>query len=191
MAEEQPGEFKDVFSPIDKMYKILADARSGFMDQDLVKVSRSSLENLLDELKQALPTQLKSAVELMRNADAQMGQAMAEAQKTTRKAEAQAERIVAEAQKRADYISSNDNIVKIASQKADALMAEAKERSARIVAEAQKRAEELKASSQHWCLENLQILVETLKKLESTTQGGIENIKFKQKQNINQKNGGK
>ncbi|MBQ1273482.1 MAG: hypothetical protein IIV98_01660 [Aeriscardovia sp.] len=191
MAEEQPGEFKDVFSPIDKMYKILADARSGFMDQDLVKVSRSSLENLLDELKQALPTQLKSAVELMRNADAQMSQAMAEAQKTTRKAEAQAERIVAEAQKRADYISSNDNIVKIASQKADALMAEAKERSARIVAEAQKRAEELKASSQRWCLENLQILVETLKKLESTTQGGIENIKFKQKQNINQKNGGK
>ena len=191
MAEEQPGEFKDVFSPIDKMYKILADARSGFMDQDLVKVSRSSLEKLLDELKQALPTQLKSAVELMRNADAQMSQAMAEAQKTTRKAEAQAERIVAEAQKRADYISSNDNIVKIASQKADALMAEAKERSARIVAEAQKRAEELKASSQRWCLENLQILVETLKKLESTTQGGIENIKFKQKQNINQKNGGK
>ncbi|MBQ5500020.1 MAG: hypothetical protein IIT80_00460, partial [Aeriscardovia sp.] len=171
MAEEQPGEFKDVFSPIDKMYKILADARSGFMDQDLVKVSRSSLENLLDELKQALPTQLKSAVELMRNADAQMSQAMAEAQKTTRKAEAQAERIVAEAQKRADYISSNDNIVKIASQKADALMAEAKERSARIVAEAQKRAEELKASSQRWCLENLQSLVETLKKLESTTQG--------------------
>jgi vacuolar-type H+-ATPase subunit H len=98
---------------------------------------------------------------------------------------------VAEAQKRADYISSNDNIVKIASQKADALMAEAKERSARIVAEAQKRAEELKASSQRWCLENLQSLVETLKKLESTTQGGIENIKFKQKQNINQKNGGK
>ena len=180
MAEEQPGEFKDVFSPIDKMYKILADARSGFMDQDLVKVSRSSLENLLDELKQALPTQLKSAVELMRNADAQMSQAMAEAQKTTRKAEAQAERIVAEAQKRADYISSNDNIVKIASQKADALVAEAKERSARIVAEAQKRAEELRASSQRWCLENLQSLVETLKKLESTTQGGIENIKFKQ-----------
>ncbi|MBQ1556070.1 MAG: hypothetical protein IIZ79_00375 [Aeriscardovia sp.] len=191
MAKEQPGEFKDVFSPIDKMYKILADARSGFMDQDLVKVSRSSLENLLDELKQALPTQLKSAVELMRNADAQMSQAVAEAQKTTRKAETQAQRIVAEAQKRADYISSNDNIVKIASQKADALMAEAKERSARIVAEAQKRADDLKASSQRWCLENLQSLVETLKKLESTTQGGIENIKFKQKQNINQKNGGK
>ena len=191
MAEEQPGEFKDVFSPIDKMYKILADARSGFMDQDLVKVSRSSLENLLDELKQALPTQLKSAVELMRNADAQMSQAVAEAQKTTRKAETQAERIVAEAQKRADYISSNDNIVKIASQKADALMEQAKERSERIVAEAQKRADDLKSSSQRWCLENLQSLVETLRKLESTTQGGIENIKFRQKQDMNQKNGGK
>ncbi len=152
MAEEQPGEFKDVFSPIDKMYKILADARSGFMDQDLVKVSRSSLENLLDELKQALPTQLKSAVELMRNADAQMSQALAEAQMTTRKAETQAERIVAEAQKRAD---------------------------------------DLKASSQRWCLDNLQSLVETLRKLESTTQGGIENIKFRQKQDMNQKNGGK
>ncbi len=191
MAEEQPGEFKDVFSPIDKMYKILADARSGFMDQDLVKVSRSSLENLLDELKQALPTQLKSAVELMRNADAQMSQALAEAQMTTRKAETQAERIVAEAQKRADYISSNDNIVKIASQKADALMAQAKERSERIVAEAQKRADDLKSSSQRWCLDNLQSLVETLRKLESTTQGGIENIKFRQKQDMNQKNGGK
>ena len=187
MAEEQPGEFKDVFSPIDKMYKILAEARSGFMDQDLVKVSRSSMESLLDELKQALPTQLKSAVELMRNADAQMGRAMAEAQKTTRKAEAQAERIVSEAQKRADYISSNDNIVKIASQKAEGIIAEAKDRSARIVSEAQKRAADLESSSQRWCLENLQSLVQTLKKLEYTTQGGIDNIKARQRQNANQK----
>ena len=187
MAEEQPGEFKDVFSPIDKMYKILAEARSGFMDQDLVKVSRSSMESLLDELKQALPTQLKSAVELMRNADAQMGRAMAEAQKTTRKAEAQAERIVSEAQKRADYISSNDNIVKIASQQAEGIIAEAKGRSARIVSEAQKRAADLESSSQHWCLENLQSLVQTLKKLEYTTQGGIDNIKARQRQNANQK----
>ena len=191
MAEAEPSEFKDVFSLIDKMQKILTEARSGFMDQDLVKVSRSSMESLLDELKQALPTQLKSAVELMRNADAQMNQAVAEAENTTRKAEAHAEKIISDAQKRADYISSNENIVQIASQKADAMIGEAKEKSTKIVSQAQKKAADLKASSEQWCLDNLQNFMETLRKLESVTQGGIENIKIKQRQDLDRKNGGK
>lgn len=191
MTEAEPSEYGDIFSLIDKMYKILADARSGFMDQDLIKVSRSSLENLLDQLKQALPTQLKSAVEIMRSADARMGQAVSEAEKTTRAAEAHAEKIVSEAQKRADYIASNDNIVKIASQRADAMMGEAKAKSARIMNEAQKRAAELKASSEQWCLENLQSFMEVLKKMESTAYGGIENIKIKQRQGFDKRSEGK
>lgn len=191
MAEAELSEFKDVFLLIDKMYKILAEARSGFMDQDLIKVSRSSLENLLDKLKQELPTQLKSAVELMRNADAQMYRAGIEAEKTRRRAEEIAERIVAEAQKKADYISSRDNIARLTSQKADSIMGEAKEKGARIVAEAQKKAADLKASSEQWSLDNLRSLMETLKKLESVTQGGIENIGIRQKQDFNRKNGAK
>ncbi len=71
------------------------------------------------------------------------------------------------------------------------MIGEAKEKSTKIVSQAQKKAADLKASSEQWCLDNLQNFMETLRKLESVTQGGIENIRIKQRQDIDRKNGGK
>ncbi|MBO6003549.1 MAG: hypothetical protein J6P35_01055 [Aeriscardovia sp.] len=182
MAQEEPSEYGDIFSVIDKMYKILSEAKSGFMDQDLIKVSRSSLENLLDELKAALPTQLKSAVEIMRSADARMGQATAKAESTMRDAQAKAEKIVREAQERADYLSSEDSVARMASQKAGDMIAQAKAESAKILGEAASRAASLEDSADKYCLGCLNGLSSELKKLLATSQGGVASIEARQKQ---------
>ena len=182
MAQEEPSEYGDIFALIDKMYKILSEARSGFMDQDLIKVSRSSLEGLLDELKAALPTQLKSAVEIMRSADARMGTAVASAESTVREAEAKAEKIVRAAQERADYLSSEDNVARMASQKAADMISEAKAKSARILEGAAAKAAGLEDSADQYCLSSLKGLSSELKKLQATVQGGVANIEARQKQ---------
>ncbi|MBR6440236.1 MAG: hypothetical protein IKS61_02925, partial [Aeriscardovia sp.] len=184
MAQEEPSEYGDIFSLIDKMYKILSEARSGFMDQDLIKVSRSSLESLLDELKSALPTQLKSAVEIMRSADARMGQAVAAAESTVRDAEAKAEKIVRDAQERADYLSSEDSVARLASQKAADMIADAKAKGAKSLAEASARAASLEDSADQYCLQSLKGLASELKKLQATAQGGVASIEARQKQRL-------
>lgn len=182
MAQEEPSEYGDIFSLIDKMYKILSEARSGFMDQDLIKVSRSSLEGILDELKSALPTQLKSAVEIMRSADARMGQAVAAAESTVKEAKAKAEKILREAQERADYLSSEDSVARLASQKAGEMIADAKAKSAEMLGEASRRAQNLEESADQYCLSSLKGLSLELQKLLATAQGGVASIEARQKQ---------
>lgn len=115
-----------------------------------VLVNRAELLELVDQAREALPTQLSAADEVLADAD----QARARAQ-------AEADAIVAAARQQAAELVE-----------AEAVTVQARERAAEIVAEAQATAERLRRDADDYCDRRLADFEIDLGKLLSQVQGG-------------------
>lgn len=181
MPKEDLKEYADVFSLIDEMYKVLSEAKSGFIDPNVVKVNKTELEGILGKLKDSLPTQLKSAVDIMKSADARMKRSRAESEDIVKKAKETAGKIIQDAEKRADYLAGSENVALIASKKAEIKIAEANQAAEAILGTAGQNAQSLTEGADQYCISRLQSLIESCQKIQSEAAAGIESLKSKQK----------
>ena len=134
---------------LDDLAGLLENARPLLMSSD-VRVDRDRALGLVDELRDALPTQVARADEMLDDA-----------QRTLDDANRQAEEIVASARARAIELVAQEQVV-----------VQAKARASDIVAEAQRQAEELRAEADDYCDRRLADFEEDLAGLAKQVRAG-------------------
>nr|WP_203234120.1 ATPase [Actinomyces sp. 565] len=105
---------------LDELDELVSTARSLPMSTSAI-VSRQDVLELVDRARQAVPTAVHRAEEIVADADAVLAQGREESQ-----------RILAHAQEEAERLVAGENIVRMANDRADAIISAAEERAKRL-----------------------------------------------------------
>lgn len=110
----------DLLRILDELDELVSTARSLPMSSSAI-VSRQEALDLIDRARQAVPTAVHRAEEIVADADAVLAQGREESRRILDHAQEEAERLVA-----------GENIVRMANDRADAIISTAEERAARL-----------------------------------------------------------
>ncbi|MDO4899536.1 ATPase [Actinomyces sp.] len=110
----------DLLRILDELDELVSSARSLPMSTSAI-VPREDARELIDRARQAVPTAVRRAEEIVADADAVLAQGREESQRILTHAQEQAERLVA-----------GENIVRMANDRADAIISTAEERAERL-----------------------------------------------------------
>ncbi|PHP51793.1 ATPase [Actinomyces ruminis] len=110
----------DLLRILDELDELVSTARSLPMSSSAI-VSRQEALDLIDRARQAVPTAVHRAEEIVADADAVLAQGREESRRILNHAQEEAERLVA-----------GENIVRMANDRADAIISTAEERAARL-----------------------------------------------------------
>lgn len=183
--DNQESEFQIAFDILDQITDLVDDAHPIMFQPGYVKIDRDELEMLVNNLREALPTQLSHASEIMRAANreleekqkqgasivndanrqakAMVDKAEAQAHDTISKADQQAKSRLAQAQQQADYLAGQQNVMVLARQKAET-----------VVATAQSQATQIRQGADSYAAQVLGDLSERLSKLSRDVNGGLD-----------------
>ena len=184
-VDNQESEFQIAFDILDQITDLVDDAHPIMFQPGYVKIDRDELEMLVNNLREALPTQLSHASEIMRAANreleekqkqgasivndanqqakAMVDKAEAQAHDTISKADQQAKSRLAQAQQQADYLAGQQNVMVLARQKAET-----------VVATAQSQATQIRQGADSYAAQVLGDLSERLSKLSRDVNGGLD-----------------
>ena len=184
-VDNQESEFQIAFDILDQITDLVDDAHPVMFQPGYVKIDRDELEMLVNNLREALPTQLSHASEIMRAANreleekqrqgasivndanqqakAMVDKAEAQAHDTISKADQQAKSRLAQAQQQADYLAGQQNVMVLARQKAET-----------VVATAQSQATQIRQGADSYAAQVLGDLSERLSKLSRDVNGGLD-----------------
>ncbi|MGH2808755.1 MAG: hypothetical protein ACRDKT_15935 [Actinomycetota bacterium] len=115
----------DLIERIDELQLLVEEAKAVPLSSSAV-INRDEVLELLAQLKEAVPDEIRSARWMTRDKDELLGRARKES-----------DRIIAEAQEQRDRLLSRTEIVHAAQREADRVADEAKERAAKIQSEAE------------------------------------------------------
>jgi vacuolar-type H+-ATPase subunit H len=170
-----PDTRRDILHLIDRLEDLVAEARRMPMGQNVL-IDRRRILELIDQMRSAVPWEVKEARELTANRDAVLEEARREGEGIVHGAELEAAQKVEESA-----------LMKQAETEAQAIVRQAEERSQEIVDDAQSQAQarlmqsEQAASNQmdeadHYALEMLRRLEAQLAAFSTTVQAGIESL---------------
>lgn len=108
----------------EEVYTMMAEAKRLPLTEKIL-LDESDLTNVLDDLKEAIPKEIKSATQVLEEQKSIVSNAYAEAERIVQQAKAEAERIVAMAQQEADAKVQEEEIVRQANAVADDIKANA------------------------------------------------------------------
>lgn len=120
----------DVLVLIDRLDELVQGAKAVPLT-DQVRLEREQINVLLDELRAAIPDEVKQARFVVR-----------ERQATLAEAEREAERLLAEAREQASRASARTEVVRLAERHADELTLDARRQAHELLSEVEDRAEE-------------------------------------------------
>ncbi|WP_298633580.1 hypothetical protein [uncultured Mobiluncus sp.] len=156
-AQDYKGsELMDVLA---QMEALIAQARSLPMSSSVL-VNKAQALSLLESAREAMPTDIRIANQIVAGANAVIARAQEEAEALPQ-ANSTSERIQADAHARADELVNQERIVVMA-----------KERAEMIIEAATRQATDLTAGADHYCEEKLTALEETLDKLKEQSAAG-------------------
>ncbi|MDY4919483.1 MAG: hypothetical protein SO119_00160 [Phascolarctobacterium sp.] len=108
----------------EEIYTMIAEARSVPFTEK-VMIDEGDMANLIDDLKEAIPREIKSATQVLEEQKKILNNAYADADRIVQQAKDEAERIVAAAQAEADAKIQQEEIVKQANAVAEEIKANA------------------------------------------------------------------
>ncbi len=155
----------------DELFKLISDARHMPLT-DKVMLDENDLLNILDDLKEAIPREVKSANQVLEEQKNIVNQAYADAERIVQQARDEAARIVSVAQAEAEAKLQQEEIVKQANEVADGIKAEALQYVEQVKAEADSYALQLKKESLQYAGDMLAYLSDNL---DSALKGLAEN----------------
>lgn len=157
-AQDYKGsELMDVLA---QMEALISQARSLPMSSSVL-VNKAQALSLLESAREAMPTDIRIANQIVAGANAVIARAQEEAEIALAQANSTSERIQADAHARADELVNQERIVVMA-----------KERAEMIIETATRQATDLAAGADRYCEEKLTELEETLDKLKEQSAAG-------------------
>lgn len=105
-----------VLNLIDELTMLIEDSKPAFGKNNLRQVDAQAAFEILDEIRDTFPSEFAQARQVIRERQALLDEA-----------EAQASRLIEDARSQAITIASEQEIVRISQQQADAILAEARE----------------------------------------------------------------
>lgn len=139
MSEDLAKRTRSVEGVLVAIEDAVSNARAMPMSASVL-VNRAELLSLVEQVRQALPGQLRDADEIVASADAQRATARADAERALAAARSDGERIVADARAQADRLVDAEHVV-----------VEAKERAGQVLHSARTEAEELRREADDYC----------------------------------------
>jgi cell division septum initiation protein DivIVA len=138
-----------LYETVDELTTVIENARSVPMSSSCM-VPRDHLLDLLDDLRESLPTEVHQAGAIVEQRTAILEQAQAEAERLTGLTREETDELLAAAERQRDELLGTarrqcDDLVATAQEQADEVLAEAEEEAARLVAEGRRQAEALLA----------------------------------------------
>ncbi|WP_308535668.1 hypothetical protein [uncultured Mobiluncus sp.] len=157
-AQDYKGsELMDVLA---QMEALISQARSLPMSSSVL-VNKAQALSLLESAREAMPTDIRIANQIVAGANAVIARAQEEAETALAQANSTSERIQADAHARADELVNQERIVVMA-----------KERAEMIIETATRQATDLAAGADRYCEEKLTELEGTLDKLKEQSAAG-------------------
>ncbi len=148
----------DIMSIIDKFEDIIATAKKVPLTNNVI-VNEEQLYEVIDEIRAALPDELKQARWIVK-----------ERQEMLEEAEKEAERIIKETKEKVDKMTDEKEVVKLAEEKSKSIMEKAKDREREIRLGAEDYADEMLANLEV----NLGKLLTAVQRGRDRLQGKIE-----------------
>lgn len=148
----------DIMSIIDKFEDIIATAKKVPLTNNVI-VNEEHLYEVIDEIRAALPDELKQARWIVK-----------ERQEMLEEAEKEAERIIKETKEKVDKMTDEKEVVKLAEEKSKSIMEKAKDREREIRLGAEDYADEMLANLEV----NLGKLLTAVQRGRDRLQGKIE-----------------
>jgi cell division septum initiation protein DivIVA len=138
-----------LYETVDELTTVIENARSVPMSGSCM-VPRDHLLDLLDDLRESLPSEVHQAGRIVEQRTAILEQAQAEAERLTGLTREETDELLAAAERQRDELLGTarrqcDDLVATAQEQADEVLAEAEEEAARLVAEGRRQAEALLA----------------------------------------------
>ena len=155
----------------DEMYNLINDARRLPLT-DKIMLEESDVVGLMDDLKEAIPKEIKSATQILEEQKRIINQAYSEAERIVANARAEAESIVDRANAQAERMVQQEEVVKQANAVAEEMRANAVRYQEEVKGEADAYASQVKQESLQYADDMLEYIGKTL---QSALQGLEEN----------------
>lgn len=152
----------------EEVYNMMAEAKR-LPFTDCILIDESDMANVLDDLKDAIPREIKNASQVLDEQKSIVNKAYSEADRIVQQAKSEAERIVSEAHAQAEVLVSQEEIVKQANAVAEEIKANALHYQEDIKAEADDYAMRVKHDS-------LQYADDMLAYLTTNMQGALQGM---------------
>jgi len=159
----------------EEMYSLISEA-SRIPLTDKIIIEESDLAGIMDDLKEAIPKEVKNATEVLGEQKNIVARAREEADAIVAQAKAEAERVVGLAREEADRIISEQEIVKQAQAVADDLKASAEREYDEKRREADEYAVQTKTDALQYSDDVLGYLSDTLQSALKSVEGNRTNI---------------
>lgn len=152
----------------EEVYNMMAEAKR-LPFTDCILIDESDMANVLDDLKDAIPREIKNASQVLDEQKSIVNKAYSEADRIVQQAKSEAERIVSEAHAQAEVLVSQEEIVKQANAVAEEIKANALHYQEDVKAEADDYAMRVKHDS-------LQYADDMLAYLTTNMQGALQGM---------------
>lgn len=152
----------------EEVYNMMAEAKR-LPFTDCILIDESDMANVLDDLKDAIPREIKNASQVLDEQKSIVNKAYSEADRIVQQAKSEAERIVSEAHAQAEVLVSQEEIVKQANAVAEEIKANALHYQEDVKAEADDYAVRVKHDS-------LQYADDMLAYLTTNMQGALQGM---------------
>lgn len=156
------GDIIDIINVIDRMETLLETSKAVPVTGGVI-VDKKKMMELLDQLRLAIPQEVRAAEEVLNQKDQILNQALTEARRTKIKAED-------------DYRERLDQneLVMLAQKRAEELKQEAEQRASRLLQQAEAECESRRTEADAYALRSLRTLERELSALTGSVRKGID-----------------
>jgi hypothetical protein len=170
-----PDTRRDILHLIDRLEDLVAEARRMPMGQNVL-IDRRRILELIDQMRSAVPWEVKEARELMANRDGVLEEARREGEGIIHRAELDAAQKVEESVIMKQAETEAQEAVRRAEQRAQELIDEAQSQAAARMTQSEQAASNQMDEADHYALEMLRRLEAQLAAFTTTVQAGIESL---------------
>ncbi|WP_158214134.1 hypothetical protein [Bifidobacterium vansinderenii] len=163
-------QFTTVYDLLDQIESLVEESKTTFFSSQ-VRVDRDELVSLLRELKAKLPVQLERASALMRESERRLENAQSQASAIVAAAQSRSSSIIRDANERAQFLTSQENVTAMATEKAHT-----------ILNTAQAKADKLVRGADNYSTAVLTELSEQLAKASHGVQSGLDVLAERQRE---------
>lgn len=163
-------QFTTVYDLLDQIESLVEESKTTFFSSQ-VRVDRDELVSLLRELKAKLPVQLERASALMRESERRLENAQSQASAIVAAAQSRSSTIIRDANERAQFLTSQENVTAMATEKART-----------ILNTAQAKADKLVRGADNYSTAVLTELSEQLAKASHGVQSGLDVLAERQRE---------
>lgn len=160
----------------EELFRLISEARHMPLT-DKIMLDEDDLLNIIDELKEAIPREIKSANQVLEEQKNIVNKAYVDAETIVQQAREEAERIISAAQADADAKLQQENIVKQANAVAEEIKADAMSYREQVKGEADSYALQLKKESLQYAGDMLAYLSGNLEEALQGLKENHENVK--------------